>query len=84
MSETVWILMTVGAWILILGALSLLGNFAKQADQAQDKMLRRAFATGRARTTRPCLQLSGSSPTRRRGSRPALALVQTPAPNPRR
>lgn len=34
MSETVWIVMMVGAWLLVLGAISLFGELAKKSDSA--------------------------------------------------
>jgi hypothetical protein len=35
MSETAWIIMTVAAWLLVMGAISVFGEIAKESDQAR-------------------------------------------------
>jgi hypothetical protein len=39
MSETVWILMTVGAWLLVMGAISVFGELAKESDRARHNLM---------------------------------------------
>lgn len=40
MSETVWILVMVAAWVVVMTAISTVGAFVKQSDQAQGSVLR--------------------------------------------
>jgi hypothetical protein len=40
MSETVWILVMVGAWVVVMTAISVAGASVKQSDRAQASILR--------------------------------------------
>lgn len=83
MSETVWIVMTVGAWAVVMGTISVLGSLSKQADRAQSQLLRSAFSLGSTRTRQLSLQLSGTSPTLRPGPRRARGPARSRAPHHR-
>ena len=39
MSETVWILLTVTAWIVVMGAISVFADIVKQSDHARRSMV---------------------------------------------
>ncbi len=80
MSETMWIVMTVGAWVVVMGTISALGSLSKQADRAQRQLLRSPFSLGSTRTRRLFLQASGTSPTLRPGSRRARGPARSRAP----
>ena len=67
MSETVWVLMTLGAWIVVMGVVSVIGDITKQADQGRRRVSRPTATPGRVRTRRPFPQLEETSPIRRRG-----------------
>ncbi len=67
MSETVWILMTVGAWIVVMGVISVIGDITKQADRAQRRVSRTVTTAGPVRTRRPFPLLEEPNPTRQRG-----------------
>ena len=80
MSETVWIVLTVGAWVVVMGTISVLGSLSKQADRAQRQLLRSAFSLGSTRTRQLSLQLSATSPTLRPGPRRAPGPARPRAP----
>jgi hypothetical protein len=40
MSETVWILVMVAAWVVVISALSTVGALVKHSDRAQDAAMR--------------------------------------------
>jgi hypothetical protein len=39
MSETAWIVMTVAAWVLVMGAISLFADIAKESDHARGSLV---------------------------------------------
>jgi hypothetical protein len=39
MSETAWIIMTAAAWLLVMGAISVFGEIAKDSDRARHNLV---------------------------------------------
>jgi hypothetical protein len=39
MSETAWIVMTVAAWVLVMGAISVFADIAKESDHARSSLV---------------------------------------------